>query len=290
MNWQMVLLFNITIVAISIVLAKLITDRLPNKAHGVFIQYLCCAIMASGYWLLTSQDKILIPECFGALGLGFFVCFGAYCQWHAHALNLSKTALLDPLSEVITIILVTVFLFEFKSWNLMLVFGIIYSFKAVYIFKSQKEKGMKKEKENRKWLFFTLAMVTIFGIATFGMKVFASKFSMPKAQFLMFWYTGAFLGSLILLYVKKQNPLIYPGKFVFLIPLLSLGIVGNLATLYWALQLTEASRVIPVRLVGEIFVAVLIGLFIFKERKELSEAGKLGFWIGTAGALFIFLS
>lgn len=131
-------------------------------------------------------------------------------------------------------------------------------------------------------------MVTILGIATFITKVFSSK--MPQAQFLMFWYCGAFLGSFPLLCLEKQNPFIYPGKVIFLIPLVSLSILGSLATTYWVFQLTEASRVMPFLLSGQIITSVLAGLLIFKERKGLSKREILAFAIGIIGAFLIILS
>lgn len=285
MNWQMVLLLNAVIYTIATILIKLVADRIP-RTQGIFLQYLICAILISEYWILTDQTKILMPDCFIVLGLGSFVCFGAYSQWRAIKINLSKTALFNPLSEALVIILSLIFLYEFKAWNVRLILGIILSFSAAYLFRIQKTD--MKNKNRKEWLFFTLAMVTILGIATFMMKFFSSK--MPPAQFLMFWYCGAFLGSFPLLCFEKQNPFIYPGKAIFLIPLVSLGILGNLATVYWAFQLTEASRVMPFQKIGSTFLPILAGWFIFKERVGLSKREILAFLIGAAGILFIIFS
>lgn len=97
MNWQMVLLLNVVIYTMATILIKLVANKIP-RTQGIFLQYLICAILISGYWILTNQAKILTPDCFIVLGLGFFVCFGAYSQWRAVKINLSRTALFGLLS------------------------------------------------------------------------------------------------------------------------------------------------------------------------------------------------
>ena len=289
MNWQIILLLNIAIGTTAIILIKLIVNKLP-LVQALFLQYLICFIMIFGYWILTGQAKLVVPiDAFKIFVLGFFICFGTYCQWRAYKINLSKTSLLGPLSNVLTITLSLIFLNEIAQWNLSLAVGTCLSFGAIWLFLTQKQKIQKsKERDVKKWLLFALGMMVIFGIANFLTKVFS--FRIPRVQFLMFWYTGAFLASLFILCFKKQNPFVFPGKVIFLIPLLSLSIIGSLATSYWAFQLTLASQVIPFQAIGFTFFPILAGWFIFKERVRLSRREILAFLIGTAGVLFIIFS
>jgi drug/metabolite transporter (DMT)-like permease len=131
-------------------------------------------------------------------------------------------------------------------------------------------------------------MICIFGTVTFLMKLFS--FTIPRAQFLMYWYLGAFLGSIPLFYLEKQSPFQFPGRLIFLVPLASLAILGNLATLYWAFELTLASRVLPLTSAGYVFLPVLSGWFFFKERKGLSKREVFSFVLGMASVLLIILS
>ncbi len=177
---------------------------------------------------------------------------------------------------------------EAAKWNLKLIIGIMLCFVAIFLFVKFSRKAENQNKNVKKWLLWVIGMVVIFGIATFLMKVFSSE--IPRQQFLIYWYIGAFLGSIPLLFLEKQNPFKFPGKLIFLVPLASLFILGNLATTYWAFELTLASRVIPFRSIGITLIPVLIGWFIFKERKGLSKKEILAFSIGAMGAILIILS
>ena len=265
MNWQIVLVLNVVIFAAAQILIKLIVNRLPCRAQALSLQFLICAGLISLYGLATgnlgySTDLLLVGT------VGFVNAFGTYCQWRAIGLSLSRTSLLRPLANVLAIVLAAIFLAEVAEWNFKLVLGALLCFFAVFLFVSKKTKG---ENNIRKWLLFVTGMIVIMGVTTFLMKVFSS--SVPREQFLTYWYLGAFLGSLPILYLEKQNPFRFPGKLVFLVPLASLAILSFLATQYWAFELTLASRVLPFQLVGITFLPILVGLFGFGEKEELSK-------------------
>lgn len=276
----MVILLNILIYTIAVALIKLAANKLP-RTQGLCWQYLFCVIYVWGYRLLINQNITFSSSDLIVLAIGFFNCFGAYLQWRAIKIHLSKTALYDPLSEVITISLAAIFLSEFKAWNFPLILGMALSFFSFYLF------YLKKVGEFKEWTICTIGMFVISGIVTFLMKVFASVVKMPNNEFLSFWYGGAFLATFPLLYLEKQKLFSYPGKIIFITPLLALAIIGNLLTIYWVFELTEVSRTMPIRLVGELIVPVSIGLFLFKEREGLNRVEALAFLIGIVGALSI---
>ncbi len=284
----MVLILNIVIFCIAQILIKLVASHLP-RAQALSLMFLTCALIASGYGLITG-NFIISSNIFIVGAVGFFVAFGAYCQWQAIKLNLSRTSLFNPLSDVLTILLVVVFLSEAAKWNLKLISGMILCFAAIFLFVKFSKKTEDKNESVKKWLFWTLGMIIIFGTATFLMKVFSSEFLIPRPQFLIYWYIGAFLGSVPLLFLEKQNSFKFPGKLIFLAPLAGLFVLGNLATTYWAFELTLASQVVPFRMVGITFLPILIGWFVFKERKSLSKKEILAFSIGAIGAILIILS
>lgn len=285
----MILVLNIILFAIAWILIKVIVRKLPWRAQALSLQFLLCAILiylyslAVGNFHLTRDALLVVP-------IGFLVSFGAYCQWRAIDLSMSRTALFFPLGSVLTIVLAGIFLQELAKWNPMLTGGMALSFFAIFLFlksSKTKKKNNQKEKSFKQWLFFASVMIIILGTAVFMRKVLDY---IPLLQWLTYWYTGAFLGSLPLLYLEKQNPFKFPGKLIFLVPLVSLAILGHLATQFWAIDLTLISRVESFRVVGIIFLPVLIGWFIFKERKGLSKREGLAFLIGTAGALLIIFS
>lgn len=288
MSLQIALGTNLIIGATAPIVLKLVAGRLP-KAQALSLQFLICAVLIWLFGLATgnfqpSSEMIIIAT------VGFVNAFGAFCQWQAIDLSMSKTYLLAPLAQILTVFLASTFLNEVAKWNIPLIMGITLSFLGVFVFVISRA-GIKKENKNnniKKWLFFVSAMIIIFGTASFLMKVFS--FSVPRTSFLISWYTGAFLGSLSILYSSKQNFFKYPGKTIFLVPLASLAILSYLATEYWAFELALASQVAPFQAVAGTFAPLLSGWFIFKERKGLSKKEMLAFATGIVGALLIILA
>ena len=140
------------------------------------------------------------------IAIGFLNSFGAYCQWRAFKLSLSKTTLFLPLANVLTIFLAVIFLDETAEWNFKWALGIVLCFFAIFLFLDRAK--MQKENYTKEWLFYLLGTLIIFGTAVFLMKVFSSD--TPRTQFLIYWYIGAFLGSLPILFLERQNPFKFP--------------------------------------------------------------------------------
>lgn len=290
MSWQITLSFLIVISISSFVLIKMTSDKLPKKAIGIFYQYLFCAIIVILYAFLCKKFVMnLLIINIGALG--FANAFGAYCQWRAFELNLSKTALFSPLINVIALGLAVIFLSEGSLWNFKLIIGVILCFLAIWLFGlvPNNKDSKKKIIQNKQWAVFTVVMIVVSGVSIFLMKL--SSFSISRETFLVGWYSGAFLGSIVLIRFEKQSLLKIPGKMFFRILLLSLSIVGSLFTLYWTFQLGGSiSIVVPLQMLFVAIASVLIGLFLFKERRRFSKKEWYGFLVGIIGAILISLS
>ena len=292
MNWQIILVLNVFIYVVAWVLIRLIVKKLPWRAQALSLQFLICAFSVSLYGLVTGNFHFSIESSW-VMFIGFCVAFGAYCQWRAIDLSLSKTSLLfSPITSVFTILLATIFLGEMSKWNLMLAGGITILFAAVFFFywstRSKAKKGNDQKRGNfKQQLFFISVMVVIFGTSVFLRKKFSN---IPLLSWMTYWYIGTFLGSLPLLYLERQNPFKFPGKMIFLVPLSSLAILASLVTQFWAIDLTLVSRVESFRLIGTTFLPVLAGWFIFKERKGLLKREILAFSLGIAGAMLIIIS
>lgn len=282
MTWPIILTVNIIFYLIAWILIKLVVGKFPVIKALIF-QFLLCLLIIYFYQLAKGELRFS-KDFFFVAPLGFLVAFGAFWQWQAIKLSLSKTSLFLPLADVLTVALAGLFLSEFAQWSLTILAGVIFCFLAVFLFQDWK----KKEENQKRWLFFTLLMIGIFGTAAFLMKVFS--FDVPRGEFLTYWYTGTFLGSFVIFLFVKEKGFEKADKLFYLIPLLSLAVLGQLATYYWAFELAPASQVVPVRSVGITFLPVLAGWFIFKERKGLSRKEILAFLMGIAGALLIILA
>ena len=288
MSWQLALGLLVAINTVSVVLTKVVSDKLPQKKSiGMFYQYLFCVGLATLYFLFSGKGNI--DSAIFLIGLvGFINAFGNYCQWQAFGLSLSKSVLFFPLMEIVAIGLAVIFLGEATLWNLQLIFGAGLCFLAILLFRLSKSNGDKaKEILTKKWLLFILGMILIFGIAAFLLKLFS--FTISRETFLMGWYVGAFLGTLPILRLEKANPFQVSRKIILFCCALGVAIIGALFAMYWTYQLGgPISLVQPIRGLAITLIPVLVGWYIFKERK-LYKKEWFGFLAGIVGTVIILL-
>lgn len=289
MSWQAILAVLIVINTLSVVLTKMAADRMPRRrAVGVFYQYLFCAIIAIIYAVLAQEVQIT-PIIVLVAAVGFINAFGNYFQWQASALSLSRTVLFFPLMEVITIFLAMTLLEEAVLWNAQLIIGAALCFLAMWLFRLPATHGNKiKETLSRQWLVYTLGMVLIFGVAGFLLKVFA--FTIPRGIFLLGWHVGAFVGALLILWLEKSSPKQFTKANLIIVLPVSFAIWGALLVLYLTYQLGgPVSLILPIRGMAITIIPVLLGWFVFKERRGLSKREWLGFLAGITGAILVLL-
>ncbi len=286
MTWQIALAILVLVNTCSVILTKVAADKLPKeRAKGIFWQYLFCGVLATGY-VLVSGKMTWTPVLFLVGGVGLVNAFGNYCQWQASGLSLSKTTLFFPLMEVVTIALAMVFLQETALWNIQLITGAGLCFLAMGLFRLSKDNA--RGSLGSRWFLFILGMILIFGVAGFLVKVFA--FNLPRENFLMAWYIGAWIGSWPIAGMKKQNPFRISGKTLLVVFPVSLAILGALLTLYWTYQLGgPVSLVLPIRGLAITIIPILVGWWLFKEKKGLGKLEWAGFLTGIIGAIIVLL-
>ncbi|MDO8435948.1 MAG: hypothetical protein Q7S82_00985 [bacterium] len=288
MSWQMALAILLLVNTGSVVLTKVAADIIPKKSIGIFYQYLFCVAIAVIYGFLTKEVKVtFVMLLIGAVG--FVNAFGNYFQWRASALSLSRTTLFFPMMEVVTIVLAVSFLGEDVLWNPQLIIGAALCFLAMWLFRmSKRESGNHAETPAGKWIVFILGMILIFGTTGFLLKWFA--LDVPRGTFLLAWYVGAFLAALPILLLEKSNPLKATRQNILTVLPVSFAIWGSLLLLYLTYQLEgPVSLVLPVRGLAITLIPVLIGWWLFRERKGLSGREWIGFLAGVAGAVLVLL-
>ena len=281
MSWEIVLVISFGITVFAQGILKSIVHKLPN-ARALSLQFFICA-MAMIFYGAIWGDIAFKLSLFPILGIGFINAFGAYFQWRAYRYSLSKTSLFLPLSGIIAVSLAAIFLGESNIYNPYIILGSLILFCSAFILNVRSSK--EEESTNTKWLLFVLGMVLISGVAVFMLKFFS--FTVPKGTFLLYWYSGAFLGSLPILLLEGGDTRKLFQKEVWRVPLASLGIMGALATTYWMFQLSPAGIVVPVYSFSTTLLAILAGWFVFKERKGLSKLQVFGFASGIIGILLI---
>lgn len=287
MSWKYALAILAIVNSSAIVFNKIASDRIEKKAVGIFYKNLCQVIVVALLFILFWK-KEFSPIVFSIGIMGFVNAFGDYFMWRALNLNLSKTVLSFPLMEVLSIILVVIFLGEFMLWNYQLALGVALCLLAMWLFYSAKREKGKQESSVKKWLFFIIGMILIFGTLDFLIKYFASN--VPIQTFVVSWPVGQFLGISFVLLLMKQNPIKTPRKTILLVLPVSLAFLGATAAIYWTYQLGgPASMVLPIRGLAITIIPGLAGWFVFKERKEFSKIEWLGFVVGIVGAILILL-
>jgi len=289
MIWQFGLAILLIVNVGGIVLSKLASDTVSEKSRGLFWLYLFSACIAL-LWFAFSGKKIDVTESvfLGIIAIGFINGFANYCNWRALGESMSKTVLFYPLGSVLTIGLAMIFLGEFRLWDGQLIVGAILCFAAIWIFQFPSSRSTQKGKTSKIWLFSVLGMVIIWGLVTFLMQI--CSLSISRGVFLMGWYIGAFLSTLILLALEKASPLQGISSKIILLYLITAGaIVGALGAFYWTFQLGgPASSVLPIKGLAISIIPIIIGWVYFKER-ALLKVEWLGFVIGFTGTILILL-
>lgn len=279
MTYQITFFLLVIVSVFAMVLTKAVVNRLHRNliGVGVFYLYLFCAILTIIYFLFSGGSLTFPVLLAGAVGA--MVGFACYFEWRAFETSLSKSMLFFPLIQGIPIILAVIFLGESKLWNFQLSLGMALCFLAAWLFRT-------KETIKKKWFFYLMAMVVILGIAEFLVKLFS--FNMPRETFLLGWYNGALLTCLGIVILGKQQSFKIPGKTILLIIPVSFSLLGALFLLYWTYQLGgDVSWVVPSRWLLVTLTSILLGWFIFKERKGLSKREWLGFLVGIIAAILI---
>lgn len=286
MDWRFLVGFLVLVSLANEFLMKVIANRVEKKSQIVFYRYLFCFILAFGFFLWLwkmgiSQPLFLLTGFIGAVAV-----MAVYCKWRALKISLSKTALFVPLADGLVIFLAWLVSKETASWFIWL--GALFCFSAIVIFRwpSKEQREQKVNKEF--WLFIGL-MVVIFGLSGFFVRVYALRRSL--LPFLLAWYGGHFLASFFLLGFEKANPLKIRLVHLLLILLVAITAFSGTSLLFTIYQQGGlAIQVLPLSGVFALIGALLMGWFLFKERRGLVRKEWLGFVLGALGAVLILLA
>jgi len=284
MSWLLILLFYFIFWVSTVTLTKTYLKKLP-VARAAALSFFCCLLIVATYNLIFGEFRFETTFLFIIL-VGFFNGLGAYFFRQAYKHSLSKTVLFLPLSGVITVALAAIFLGENRIYNAGTILGVFLLFSAA--FSLSRRSPEKRESTEAKWLLFTLGMVVIVGVALFVMKFFS--FTLPRSTFLLYWYSGSFLGLLSISWFERKDPRTLFQRITWRVILSSFGIVASLTMVYWAFQLAPTGLVEPIRYFGITFLPLPVGWYIFKEKKTLTNLQKFGFILGIIGAALIILS
>lgn len=269
---------------------KVIADRMP-KFMALLFMYLFSAVFVFVFWLMFDRTAITVRD-FIVVGLvlAFLNYLSVQCQWSAYKINMSRASLMMPLKSILAVSLLAVFLGEHNYFAGLAATGFFFHLVAIWLFGlGSQSKESERISNYKKWLFFTIAMVSLTALIQFLMKILSS--SVPTTSFLLIWYASIFVYFSLSfhLWKDKKRETSEKGFFVF-VPLTSFFTVANLASLYWAFQVSPGIAVVSFSALSETFVPAVIGWVVFKEARNISRIELIGLGLGIIAALMIILS
>lgn len=286
-------------VATPIVLKKVTSQG--SRSRRFRSQYIFAAILV---WMavLLSGSSIAWPSFGLVLLIGFLQSFGSYCYWHAIKISMSKTAVTTQFDDLLGMIMGYGLLGEiYYLRNAPLAAGIALSLVGVFVYvwlrgtikKGEENSGQTSQASDsdRALAMWVAGYSVLWGLAYFSLRFFALR-EVSHWTFLSAWYTGALVGSQVILWIageKERGERLSVGAHLAS-GLLAVFIVLSLTFQYWASKLTPITVHQPIYQVTEMIFPALIGLFYFKEIKMLTRAGKIAFVLGIAGMVLIALS
>ena len=287
-------------VAISLTVSFVVTPwllkknaNLPSRTRRLSWQFGLCAAMTLVIALVSgapiSSAMLII------VGLGAVNSFGAYCQWRAIAISLSKTSLFTWWDDLIAMALGYTLLHETRYLEPFLALGVVISIASVvtfpYVKRGNAEEARLARREWKRLIGWVWGYSVIWGVAGYAMRSFALR-EIALPSFVASWYTGAFMGSLcihLFANATERGTALTLRDLRWVFPL-SLAIMGALSLKYWAMSLAPLTVLQPFYQVGEMIMPTFVGLVIYKEARSLTRAEKTLFALAISGGAIIALS
>ncbi len=285
MPWQVIVFSRVVLGHIigTALLKKLLQSYKIDRKKLLCWQFSFCLIFSIIYALIFGFT--FRPILWLIVGIGILNSFGAYCQWRAIDLSLSKTSLFTQADDLISLFLCYWLLDETRFLNIGLVSGLILCFGAATLL-------MSKE-SNVRLIKFVGTYSVIWGVAGFLIRYFAIS-DIPFAEFLCSWYAGSLLGTLCIFFFSKEIKLSFKltKKEMRNVGIVAItGAWGGMVLVYWAAKLAPLTVYQPIFLVSEAVFPTLLGLYVFKEINTLlSKKEKTAFLLGLIGVVVIAFS
>lgn len=210
MGWEFPVITHVLTAYIlhRIVLKKVV--GLPGRTRRLAWMFGFCIMFAVLHFTVTAEDvdmqnwDSMLVVC----GIGIINSFAAYASWRATDISLSITSLFTQADDLIGIGLAVVILDEARYTNSLLAAAIVLCITTAAIFPIACFRSQdSQDKQRPKWgmLAIWIAIYSvIWGGAYFAIRFFAVH-SLPLAHFTIAWYSGAFVGSLIIRLFFQQK-------------------------------------------------------------------------------------
>lgn len=297
MNWHILVVLRIMIGGIlGPILLKQLSSA-PSRTRNIIWQYLFTGMLAFIAAAIT-QSFVFSWQVILVATFGFFSAFAGYCHWRAVDISLSKTALFGPGGDVWAMFLGFVFLHESKHLNPLLWVGLALALGAVILFSISKAKQAREDDKIRaankkeRWIWVCLAI----GIMIWGTSAFLTRYLVVEIMspwtFMAAWYGGSVIGSFAVFALAGKKEAGEPLGRRQILWVLSRSTVMWISMVLssWTLKYAPITVVQPIFVVSGIVFSTILGLWVFKEVKQLSALEKIATAVGVIGGVVIALS
>lgn len=223
--------------------------------------------------------------------IGFINVIAALFFGRAVKIALSQSIFLFPLVSTVAVFLSALFLDEWhfldprSNSGLITLFGLLATLLAMFFLGTSKRYS---HTIRRRWIFAAIVYVLIGGAVNFLIKYFAVR-EVAEHNYLFSWYSGAFLGALLSLVKGRSWTIWIDREKLFFYSLLGLTTVGAMWIFYWLLLIIPATLFFPLHSFFFVLGVVLIGLFVFQEKRGFGWIDWLGMGLGLIGSVMLIV-
>lgn len=266
-----------------------------ERFYRIFLQYAWTVAFVACVALFWGFIPSL--ELWPIFAIGALMPIGVFFQWKAMAMSPSRTGIFSEASSIVPLFLSAVFLGEWTVFtgNAGLVAGFVLVLVGValhaYSDITNKRRGETATAMPLAFYGNALGFAFVFAFATF-LENYWAKAGIRTPEFLVAWYLGAFLGSIVLLAVTRHLPrstqrAMPIKREQILIFLGAVSIILSLGLQFTAFTLVQQTVALPIIAVGGIIGPALVGMLVFKEWKSIKGWAWLYFGISFVGALIM---
>lgn len=285
MDWRLLLLLLVlTNFVIKPAVNKKIVDR-PGRTRSLMLMFAgcvaCATIAFAAFGAPMPRHLYWIPV---VLGLGVFNSFACYCHWRALAISQSGTSVVAQADDLVAISLGYIVLGETRYLSWPLAIGIVLSLGSAGLLAAEKfNAGENRHGSFRDLVLWVLGFSVIWGTTIFSCRLIALQ-GVAMPTFILCWYVGSLLGSVAILRAMGKKEAGPPATWSQIQGTALLAFVSWLAMLILYLMSGRAPLTFtqPVLQASEVVFPTIIGLWVFKEKKEQFMNRKSRVLFGTA--------
>jgi uncharacterized membrane protein len=220
--------------------------------------------------------------------LGVIFAISTTCLFAAIRISLSQTSLFGTYAIIVPMILATLFLGESVFFDPMTIKGVrsitgVLS-ALVSLWLLTRSKNHQKEKTNMTWFFLIFTYIIFDGVGQFWNKTFLA--SHTPMETLVSQTIGMIPFLFLILYVRRVSFKITRNTHRW-IAFDSIAEVGFAIFLLLSFKLGPISLILPIQKLATLIGGMLLGLFVFNEKHELTKTKKIGLLVGIAGIILL---